>query len=117
MKKHLATVNWKTYFDTDNNPRAKRYLESRGYDVFKQVGANIVRAKKAKKREIIFLAHPNAMSLVSIPESEYDEFLTKALEWFKLHENYEECAQVLDWRTYIRNHSEPSLLEFFNHNN
>ena len=51
MKKHLATVNWKTYFDTDNNPRAKRYLESRGYDVFKQVGGNIVRAKKAKKRE------------------------------------------------------------------
>lgn len=101
-ERHLPTVNWKLYFDKNDNPRAKKFLETRGFDLFNQIGHTIVKAKKAHKREVIFLAHPNALSLVSIPENEYDDFLNIALEWFQANENYEECSKVVRWKKRLK---------------
>tara|TARA_B100000925_G_scaffold287065_1_gene265748 strand:- start:1405 stop:1767 length:363 start_codon:yes stop_codon:yes gene_type:complete len=100
-KQPLPSVNWKVYFNQNENPRAKRFLESRGHNLFTQVGSNIVKAKKANKKEVVFLAHPNAFSIVSIPEKEYTQFLNFALEWFKKREQYETCSDIVRWKRKI----------------
>jgi hypothetical protein len=102
IRRHLPTVNWKVYFNDNENPRAKKFLETRGYELFTQIGANIVRAKRASKTEVIFLAHPNAFSIVSVPEKEYTEFLNFALKWFQDKEQYEYCTKVVNWKNKLK---------------
>lgn len=102
MKKALPTVNWKLYFNNKENPRAKRFLENRGYELFTQIGANIVRAKKGNKKEVVFLPHPNAFSIISVPETEFTEFLNFALKWFQDKEQYENCSKVVVWKNKIK---------------
>lgn len=102
IRRHLPTVNWKVYFNDKENPRAKKFLEMRGYELFTQIGANIVRAKKANKSEVVFLAHPNAFSIVSVPENEYTDFLNFALKWFQDKEQYEDCSKVVNWKNKLK---------------
>lgn len=43
-----STVDWRKYLLEESNPRVKNFLDSRGYDVFKQICGNINRANSQK---------------------------------------------------------------------
>ena len=97
-KRVVSTVSWEKYLvDDGSNPRIKRFLESRGSDIFNQLAQNIHKAYNRKKKHIIFIVHPHINNAVIIKDTEYLRFLKVALDWFEKKENYKECAKIKSW--------------------
>lgn len=96
--KILHKLGWRDFLDTEFNPRAEQFLDTRGYDVLNQTVSNIDRALKPKNnwKEINLLPHPNSTAIMYIPKKEFGNVLDYAMEWFKEKEYYEMCQFVLD---------------------
>lgn len=93
--KAFSTVNWKKYLDVNTNPRANRFLESRGDDVLWQIASEINRAVMTPGQEnLIILVHPNAGAVIKIDKSEFGELLQLCLNWFEKREDYSKCAKI-----------------------
>lgn len=97
----MSTVSWERYLiDDGSNPRIKKFLESKGNDIFNQIAQNVHKAYIRKNKNVVFVIHPHISNAIVINESEYLKFLNVALEWFTRKENYEQCAIV---KSYIDN--------------
>ena len=92
--------NWREFLDTEVNPRAEQFLETRGYDVLHQSVSNIQRALNPKHKwpEMNLLVHPNSTSIMTITKEEFPDFLDFSMEWFKENEYYEDCALIVNIR-------------------
>lgn len=89
-------VTWKEYMLPENNPRIKRFLRTNGSKVYKQIILDIKLALEKDIKEIVMIVHRNAAHVVLINESEFDEVLDYALQWFLKLEEYEHCAVIRD---------------------
>jgi hypothetical protein len=89
-------VSWKEYLLPENNPRIKRFLRSKGSNVYTQIIQDIKIALDKDIKEIMMIVHRNAAHIVLINESEFDEILDYALNWFLKLEEYEHCAFIRD---------------------
>lgn len=91
-------LGWRDFLDSNVNPRAEQFLETRGYDVLNQTVSNINKSldKKRDWKEINLLIHPNSTAIMYIPKKEFSNILDFAMEWFKEKEHYEQCQFVLD---------------------
>ena len=57
----LNTVDWRKYLIEDSdNPRIKRFLESRGNQVFTELTRAVNFANKNGRKKIVLIVHPNA---------------------------------------------------------
>lgn len=102
----LNTVNWRRYLDENENPRAAVFLESRGYEVLKQIAGNINRAVSRNQNKLVIVVHPNVGNAIVIQRNEYAEFFELALNWFKKNEHYEMCHEI---QKYQSNLEKPSI--------
>jgi len=89
-------LGWRDFLDSDINPRAEQFLETRGYDVLHQITSNIHNAIKPDWQELSILVHPNSTSIMSIKKDEFKEVLEFCMKWFIENEHYESCQLVLD---------------------
>jgi len=95
--KVVNTIHWKRYLDVNENPRVKKFLDSRGDDVLWQLGSNIKRANKFNKPELNMLIHENAPYAIKIEKQDYKEVMQLCLDWFEKKEEYEKCSEVFSW--------------------
>lgn len=97
----VSTVSWERYLiDDGSNPRIKKFLESRGSDIFNQISQNVHKAYNRKHKSVVFIIHPHISNAIVIHENEYLKFLNISLEWFAKIEDYEQCAKI---KSYIDN--------------
>ena len=91
----LNTVDWRKYLiEDDDNPRIKRFLESRGTSIFTELTRGINSANKNGRNKIVVVVHPNAGNAILIKESEFMEVYDIAIKYFEKNENYEGCSEV-----------------------
>ena len=62
--KAYRTVSWKRYLLKTESPRVKKFLESRGNEVFYQVCKAIDNATLTGLNEIVLLIHPNMKNII-----------------------------------------------------
>jgi hypothetical protein len=98
-----STVGWRTYLDPTNNPRVSRFLKKNGSVVFEQVVRNIRTAIDERHDKFVLIAHPNVSSVIVVSTIEYRELLAHCLEWFKSHENYEQCEDIIKLQSRLPN--------------
>jgi|SaaInl6LU_22_DNA_1037377.scaffolds.fasta_scaffold33021_3 hypothetical protein len=97
-KRTITTVSWEKYLiDNNQTPRIKRFLESRGSDIYNQISENVHKAYLDKKESIVVVVHPHISNAIIIKKHEYIKFLTVALNWFKKQEEYKQCARIKSW--------------------
>jgi hypothetical protein len=99
----FTTIDWRKYLDPNENPRVKRFLDARGFEVMNQISQNIHKGGTLGWEEVAILVHPNAAAISLVPENEYIEALDHCLEWFKDNEEYEMCAKMVKYKTDILN--------------
>ena len=102
-RKLYSKVGWRKYLDPTGRPRVKRFIETNGRVVFKQVVECIQTASERGDKEIAILVHPNVQSIVVIEEVDCDEILTHSLQYFKSKELYEECSTIVKLKKQINN--------------
>jgi len=96
----LNTVDWRKYLIEDSdNPRIKRFLESRGNQVFTELTRAVNFANKNGRKKIVLIVHPNAGNAILIKEDEYMEVYDIATKFFEKKENYEACSLVSKYKT------------------
>jgi hypothetical protein len=95
------TVSWKRYLLNDDEPRVKKFLESRGNEVFFQISNAINRASLNNKESIVLLIHPNIKNVIEIKKKDYIQVLNRANEWFVSKENYEVCSVISGFKKNI----------------
>jgi|TARA_B110000902_G_scaffold240011_1_gene289140 aconitase A len=96
----LNTVDWRKYLIEDNdNPRIKKFLESRGNSVFVELTRAVNFANKNGRDKIVLIVHPNAGNAILIKETEYMEVYDIAMKYFEKNENYEACSLVSKYKT------------------
>jgi hypothetical protein len=99
----FTTIDWRKYLDPNENPRVKRFLDTRGFEVMNQISQNIHKGGTLGWDEVAILVHPNAAAISLVPETEYIEALDHCLEWFKNNEEYEMCAKMVNYKNDILN--------------
>jgi len=95
------TVSWKRYLLNDDEPRVKKFLESRGNEVFYQISIAINAAVVSNKDSIVLLIHPNMKNVIRIKKEEFITVLDRANEWFVSKENYEVCSVISGFKKNI----------------
>lgn len=98
-----STVDWRKYLLEDSNPRIKKFLDYRGYDVFNQVCSSINEAVLQGKDKVLMLVHPNAGNVILITKEEFSEVYNIALQWFLKNEQYEMCSTLKSWQDNLEN--------------
>jgi len=102
-------VSWKKYLIEEYHPRVKRFLESRGDEVFAQLSLAIARAIQQNKHEITLLVHPNVNNVIVIKKNEYNEVLNLSLKWFVKKEDYVSCHKIREVQTMIKRKNKNEL--------
>mgnify|MGYP003680771109 CR=1 FL=1 len=98
--KSFNTLSWKKYLIYEGaSPRVKKFLNSRGDSIFKQITPEVFKAI-----DLVFMAHPHMNALLSIPKKQYLDFLSESKKWFTNTENYEMCSKILKYQTKL-NHN------------
>jgi len=97
-----STVGWRTYLDPTNNNRVTRFLKTNGNSVFNQIVKNIHMAISNDYKQLVLIVHPNVPSVVVVTASEYPELLEHCLNWFKTHEDYEQCSNIIKIKSKIK---------------
>lgn len=92
------TFSWRKYLIENNNPRIKKFLDSRGYDVFHQICQNMNKAAIYGKDKLITIIHPNSAGAIIIPREDFEEVYDVALSWFLKNEHYEECEIIKQYK-------------------
>lgn len=96
----LHTIDWRRYLiEDDDNPRVKRFLESRGNQVFIEITRAINFANKNNRDKIVLIVHPNAGNAIVIKEHEYIEVYDIAQKFFEKYENYEACNLMVKYKS------------------
>jgi hypothetical protein len=96
----LNTVDWRKYLiEDDDNPRIKRFLESRGNQVFTELTRAVNFANKNGRKKIVLIVHPHAGNAILIKEHEYMEVYNIATKFFEKNENYEACSLISKYKT------------------
>lgn len=93
-----STVDWRKYLLEESNPRVKNFLDSRGYDVFKQICGNINRANSQKKSKVVLLVHPNVGNVIVIEKQDFNNVYNIALNWYLKKECYEMCSTIKGYK-------------------
>ena len=101
MKRVFNAVHWKRYLDWTRNDRVKRFIESRGNNVFLQIAQNITKAHKDNKKSLTVVVHENAPSAIRISSKDYLEVMDLCLKWFEINEDYETCTLITRYRSTI----------------
>jgi len=91
----ISTVNWRKYLDVNVNPRAKRFLDSRGDDVLWQIAQNL---HKNNNSRLVMMVHENAPSGIEIKRKDYNEVFDLCIKYFESKEQYERCQQILEFK-------------------
>ena len=107
----LNTVDLRKYLiEDDDNPRIKRFLESRGTSIFTELTRGINSANKNGRNKIVVVVHPNAGNAILIKESEFMEVYDIAIKYFEKNENYEGCSEVSKYKSnFIKRNSKKRL--------
>jgi len=92
----INTINWRKYLDVNTNPRAKKFLDSRGNDVLWQISQNIQRANRKNKESLVMVVHENAPNAILIEKKDYNDVLDLSLKWFENKEYYERCSGIVE---------------------
>ena len=92
------TFSWRKYLVESNNIRIKKFLDSRGYDVFHQICQNMNKAAIYGKDKLVTIIHPNSAGAIIIPREDFEEVYNIALEWFLKNEHYEECEIIKQYK-------------------
>lgn len=96
----LNTVDWRKYLiEDEDNPRIKRFLESRGTSIFTELTRAINSANKNGRDKIVVVVHPNAGNAILIKEGEFMEVYDIAIRYFEKNENYEGCSLVSKYKS------------------
>jgi hypothetical protein len=103
----FTTIDWRKYLDPNENPRVKRFLDTRGFEVMNQISQNIHKGGTLGWDEVAILVHPNAAAISLVPETEYIEALDHCKNWFQEKEEYEICAQIVKYKEDIQNVRKP----------
>jgi len=96
----ISTVDWRKYLDVNTNPRAKRFLDSRGDDVLWQIAQNL---HKNNNSRLVMLVHENAPSGIEIKSKDYNEVFDLCIKYFESKEQYERCQKILEFKNDIGN--------------
>ena len=91
----ISTVDWRKYLDVNVNPRAKRFLDSRGDDVLWQIAQNL---HKNSNSRLVMLVHENAPSGIEIKSTDYNEVFDLCIKYFESKEHYEKCQKILSFK-------------------
>ncbi len=94
-------VSWRKYLVEEYHPRVKRFLESRGDEVFGQISHAIAIAIQENNPDISLLVHPNVNNIIVIKKHEYDEELNLSLKWFIKKEDYISCHKIREVQSMI----------------
>lgn len=96
----INTVDWRKYLiEDDDNPRIKKFLESRGNSVFTELTRAVNFANKNGREKIVLIVHPNAGNAILIKEAEFMEVYDIAIQYFEKNENYEGCSLVSKYKS------------------
>ena len=90
----ISTVHWSKYLDWENKPHLKRFVESRGNDVFWQVAIHSKKAYLSDKKSLNMIVHENAPAAIRIEFDEYFDVLKLCMKWFLSKEDYEKCHKI-----------------------
>ena len=101
--KAYRTVSWKRYLLKTESPRVKKFLESRGNEVFYQVCKAIDNATLTGLNEIVLLIHPNMKNIIKIYKKDFIIVLDRANEWFLSKEKYEVCSEIKNIKQKLNN--------------
>ena len=96
-------VHWKEYLDPLNGNRVKRFLKFNGSRVFNNLIKKIEEANESGVKTIVILVHPNVSSLSLIKAEEYESVLEHCLLYFKHHEDYLKCAEIVKLKKKLGN--------------
>jgi hypothetical protein len=103
MARTYTTVEWRKYLIEAGNPRIKKFLDSRGKDVFNQVCSTLNEAVIQNRDKVLMVVHPNSAGAIIIPRDDFEEVYDIALSWFEKKEMYEECALIQKYKLEILN--------------
>lgn len=105
-QKSFNTLSWKRYLIHEGaSPRVKKFLNSRGDSIFKQITPEVFKAIDLDWPNVVFMAHPHMNALLSIPKKEYQSFLSESKKWFTNTENYEMCSKILKYQTKLKHNT------------
>lgn len=99
LARTYTTVEWRKYLIEAGNPRIKKFLDSRGKDVFNQVCSTINEAVIQNRDKVLMVVHPNSAGAIVIPREDFEEVYEISLAWFEKKEMYEECVLIQKYKS------------------
>lgn len=95
MQRIYFRLNWRDYFRVSKE-QLKKLKKEDGISVYQKLYRDTISSFNKNLKESLIAIDENTRTVISVPNTDYEEVLTLCQSYLEQNEDYESCAEIRD---------------------